>query len=101
MIRKVEWTSIARAEFRGQIAYLAKREPTASKLVSERLRAAVAGLREFQTGRPGRFSGTFELYVPKTSLLLVYAVETDGSVRILRVIHTSRDFRPGVWPRSN
>jgi toxin ParE1/3/4 len=101
MIRKVEWTSIARAEFRGQIAYLAKRDATASKLVSERLRAAVAGLRDFLTGRPGRFSGTYELYVPKTSLLLVYGFEADGSVRILRAIHTSRDFRLGVWPKGS
>jgi toxin ParE1/3/4 len=101
MIRKIEWTSIARAEFRRQITYLAKREPASSKLVSERISAAVAGLRSFQTGRPGRFGGTFEIYVPKTSLVLVYAFEADGSVRILRVIHTSRDFRPGVWPKDS
>jgi toxin ParE1/3/4 len=101
MIRKIEWTSIARAEFRRKITYLAKRESTASKLVSERFSAALAGLRDFQTGRPGRFSVTFELYVPKTSLLLVYALATDGPVRVLRVIHTSRDFRPGVWPKDS
>jgi toxin ParE1/3/4 len=101
MIRRIEWTSIARAEFRRQIAYLARREPTASKLVSERISAAVTGLRSFQTGRPGRFAGTHEVYVAKTSLVLVYAFESDGSVRILRVIHASRDFRPGVWPKDS
>ncbi len=98
MKRKIEWSPAARREFNKHMAYLVDRSPPASRLVNERVQAAVEGLNAFQTGRKGRVEGTHELYVPKTSLIVVYEFMPDGSLTILRAIHVSRDFKPGEFP---
>ena len=59
-------------------------------LVRERVLEAASNLSPFQTGRPGKKNGTFELFVAKTSLLLIYRHAEDGKVRILKIVHTSR-----------
>ena len=99
MKKPVRWSDAARAEFRHQVSYLLKTSPRASKLVRDRLLAAIAQLSQMQTGRKGRVDGTFELYVPKTSLIIAYDYVEGGTVlRLLRFIHTSRDFQSGQFP---
>jgi plasmid stabilization system protein ParE len=98
MMRQIEWSPAASQEFREHLSYIAEHSPTASRLVRERVQAAVEKLRAFQTGRKGRVDGTSEVYVSKTSLIVIYEFEPDGSLTILRVIHASRDFKPGSFP---
>ncbi len=98
MIRKIEWSPAASTEFHRHLRYIANKSPSASRLVKERVQAAVERLSGFQTGRKGRVDVTNEVYVSKTSLIIVYDFELDGSLTILRVIHTSRDFKPGEFP---
>ncbi len=94
MKRPVLWSPAAAGAFFEHLEYLKKRRPNAAALVRGRILEAAANLSPFQTGRPGRKQGTFELYVAKTSLLLIYRHADDGKVRILKVVHTSRDTRP-------
>jgi toxin ParE1/3/4 len=97
-MRQVEWSPAASQEFQKHLSYIAEQSPSASRLVRERVQAAVQRLSAFQTGRKGRVDGTSEVYVSKTSLIVIYEFEPDGSLTILRVIHAARDFKPGGFP---
>ena len=47
----------------------------------------------------GRVAGTYEKSVARLPYVIAYALsEDDAVVTILRVIHTSRDWRDDVWP---
>ena len=99
MNKPVRWSDAGKAEFRRQLSYLLKTSPRASRLVRDCLLAAIAQLSQMQTGRKGRVEGTFEIYTPKTSLIIAYDYVEGGTVlRLLRFIHTSRDFKPGQFP---
>jgi len=57
-----------------------------------------------EAGRPGRIAGTYEKSVIGQPYIIAYALlpRDDGQaddILILRVIHTSRDWPPGRWPR--
>jgi toxin ParE1/3/4 len=92
MKRPVLWSPMAATDFIEHLDYLKKQSPKASRLDRERVLKAVGTLSPFQTGRPGRKSGTYELHVSKTSMLIVYRFTDDGKVRILRAMHTARNF---------
>ena len=94
MKRPVQWSPAAAGAFFERLEFLKKRNPNAAVLVRERVLEAASKLSPFQTGRPGRKQGTFELYVAKTSLLIIYRHAEDGKVRILKIVHTSRDTKP-------
>jgi plasmid stabilization system protein ParE len=99
MKRPVRWSDAGRAEFRRQIDFVRESSPRAARLVRDRLLAAIGQLSQMQAGRKARVEGTFELYVPKTSLIIVYDYVEGGSIlRLLRFIHTSRDFPTGRFP---
>jgi toxin ParE1/3/4 len=93
MKRPVQWSPAAAGAFFDHLEYLKNRSPNAASLVRERVLEAVSSLAPFQTGRPGRKSGTFELYVAKTSLLLICRHTDDGKVRILKMVYTSRNLK--------
>ncbi len=41
---------------------------------------------------------TFEKFVTKTSLIVVYALPDKENLTVVRVIHAARDFKKGQWP---
>ena len=92
MKRPVLWSASAATGFMEHLEFIKKQSPKASQLVRQRVLDAAASLSPFQIGRPGRKARTFELPVSKTSLLLIYRFTEDGKVRILRAVHTSRNF---------
>jgi toxin ParE1/3/4 len=98
MKRPVQWSAPAAGSLFSHLEHLQKQSPKAAALVRERVLAAASSLSPMQTGRPGRKNGTFEMYVSKTSLVLIYRITDEGKVRILRFIHTSRDFRASDLP---
>ena len=98
MTRQIVWTPPALRNLRKQMSHIAIESPKNAEAVTKRLEAAVQHLAEFPTGRPGRRAKTFEKYVPKTAHVLVYS-KSETTVEILRVIHASRDSKPGEWPQ--
>jgi plasmid stabilization system protein ParE len=99
--RKVVWTRLALNNLIDQVTFIKWDDPVAANNVKVRIRAAAAKLGEIPTGRPGRFSGTYEKSVSDLPYILAYAIKKRGSIEtivILRVIHTSRDWQPGTWP---
>lgn len=96
-MRRLVWSESAFADFSQAISYIAERNPSAARLVAERIDAALRQLAEIPLGRPGRVLGTYEKPVLKTPYTVAYAV-SEQSVTILRVIHGSRDWPEGEWP---
>jgi toxin ParE1/3/4 len=96
MKRPVLWSPIAATDFIEHPDFLEKQSPKASRLFRERVLKSVGTLSPFQTGRPGRKPGTYELHVSKTSILIVYRFTDDGNVRVRRAMHTARNFTSGT-----
>lgn len=90
----IQWTESAWADLEGIADYLLS-EALAFNLVGEnvkRIYNAPAHLAAFHgAGKPGRIPGSREWLVKDTPYALIYAVHND-KVRILRVMHGSRQF---------
>jgi addiction module RelE/StbE family toxin len=90
---QVKWLRRALENLDDEAAYIAKDSP---RMVAEfvvHMRNSAAMLADHpEMGRPGRISGTRELVVTRFSYILPYRVR-GGSVEILRVFHTARQ-----WP---
>jgi toxin ParE1/3/4 len=90
---QVRWLDDALADVTEVYRYIAADNPKAAARVVQRLQAAVRLLAEMpHRGRPGRWSGTRELVVPRTPYIVPYRVQGD-LVEILRVFHSARR-----WP---
>jgi toxin ParE1/3/4 len=91
-MKGVIWREKATADYEQAVFYAAREHESYGNLISERIIKAITLLTKINVGRPGRVKGTFEKSVYKTPYVVSYLVETDKIV-ILRVIHTSRDFK--------
>lgn len=90
---KIEWTPTALADRNAIFDYIEADSPRAAVAVDERIEAAVERLVDFpESGRPGRVEGTRELVMTRAPYVLPYRI-LDGTVRILRVLHSAR-----LWP---
>ena len=90
---KLLWTAPAAADRRSIRNWIARDNPRAAIALDELLAAKAATLLEHPgLGRTGRVVDTRELVAHK-SYLLIYDV-TPNAVRILRVLHTARQ-----WPQ--
>jgi plasmid stabilization system protein ParE len=78
----------------GIAEYIAVDRPIAARQVVVRVRHAVESLEEHpELGRSGRVSGTRELIVPETRLIVAYR-SVKGDVEVLAVVHTAMR-----WPQ--
>ncbi|MBL8905942.1 MAG: type II toxin-antitoxin system RelE/ParE family toxin [Rhizobiales bacterium] len=92
----VVWSPFALEDLRSIRHYVAQDNPAAAARVADRiLQFATGQLSQFpRSGRAGRVFGTFELIVPRTPYIVVYALTVDGAY-ILAVHHGARR-----WPES-
>ena len=87
---QVRWLRKALLNLEEEATYIATEDPSAARMVVERVLQAVAMLAEQPAlGRPGRIPGTRELVISRTRYLIPYRVRGD-TVEVLRVFHTSR-----------
>jgi len=90
---KVLWSPEARQDLREISLYLAAENPDAARALHQRIKQAVALLRENpHIGRPGRVPGTRELVIAGTSFIVPYQIR-EKRLELLRVYHTAR-----TWP---
>ncbi|MCL1960552.1 MAG: type II toxin-antitoxin system RelE/ParE family toxin [Desulfovibrionaceae bacterium] len=90
---KLIWTRRATANRREIRAYIAREDPAAALALDELFSEKAARLVNMPSmGRPGRLAGTREL-VAHRHYILIYDV-ADDSVRVLRVLHTARQWPP-------
>ena len=96
---KVVWSAAALDDFDQLIAFISENNPAAAMRVAAAVDRTVRQLGTLQTGRPGRVEGTYEKIVPRLPYIVAYAVSSDETVVVLRVIHGARDWPPNRWPR--
>ena len=93
-MNKVKWTCKALDNLDNAIEFIAADKPMAATKVAAEIWTAAQMLSEQPgMGRPGRVPGTRELVISGLPYILPY-VEKDGTVFILRVMHTSMR-----WPK--
>ena len=101
MTRRVIWSLVSRADLVRIGRAIAHDNPSASRSVIARLRAAGEALGDKATGRPGRVSGTYEKVLPGLPYIIAYELIQQGAgeaVAILHVIHTRRHWPAEDWP---
>ena len=90
----IRWTDEAQADFAGQIAWIAARNPAAAERVAEEVLTRIELLEAFpHCGRPGRREGTRELVTVPRPYVVIYKV-LDADVVILRFLHGAQPWPP-------
>jgi len=90
---EIIWRESALRDLEAIRAYIARDSTEAAKRVRGAIQTVVSRLEEHpESARPGRVEGTRELIVTGLPYVVAYRV-ADKQVRILAVIHTSRQ-----WP---
>ena len=91
----IRWTNKALDNLDAAVEYIAADNPTAAKKVAQKIWDSVQLLKtQPGLGRPGRVSGTRELVVSGLPYIVPY-LEKNGTIVILRIMHTSIK-----WPDS-
>ena len=99
-MRRVVWSDDALRDFDSAIFHVAKDSGQAAMLIADRIEATINKLAEMPTGRQGRVKGTYDIPVRKTRYVIACAL-SDGTITILRVVHGSRDWPDGTWPKDS
>lgn len=90
---KLAWTIEALADRRAIYGYIEADNPQAALTLDELIAQTASRLENHpKIGRLGRVNGTRELVVHR-SYVLIYDI-ADGMVRILRVLHSARQWPP-------
>ena len=97
-MRQVVWSVSAQDDYLEILQRIAADDSFAAERVVDAIAKACAGLGDFATGHPGRISGTYEKSVSSLPYIIAYCLTDGGTVAILRVIHTARDWNEGRWP---
>ncbi|TSD87792.1 type II toxin-antitoxin system RelE/ParE family toxin [Mycobacterium sp. KBS0706] len=93
---RLSWRPAAEADRLAIYDHIEADNPQAAELVDERILARVLTLLQLpQSGRPGRVEGTRELTIRRTPYFVIYRIE-DDTVRILRILHSAREWSADV-----
>ena len=95
---QVEWLNTALQNLNDEAEYIAKDDPTAARLIVQRIIDAINLLPQNPAlGHSGRILGTRELVVPDTRYIVPYRVRPRlQRIETLRIFHTSRRL-PKNW----
>jgi len=77
---RIEWTAQAAAELDHMLAHIAAEDVAAAGLVAERvLKAEETIIRFPKAGRYDAETDTFDRYIPRTRIVLTYAIRGEAS----------------------
>jgi toxin ParE1/3/4 len=90
---RVQWTEKAKIRLEEIEAYIAHESPVAArKIMLMIIKKTATQLSKYpDSGKPGRLTGTRELFFSDSPYLVVYTVHLD-IVTILTVFHTAQNF---------
>lgn len=92
-----EWLPEAHRNRFEQLEYIAEDNPLAAIDQDEQIERQVVMLMDHpKMGRPGRSPGTRELVISSTPFVLVYRLDGENRIEILRLLHSSQH-----WPKAN
>ncbi len=92
---RIRWTNKALDNFDAAVEYIALDNPVSANRVAKKIWESIQLLKmQPGLGRPGRVEGTRELVIHGLPYIVPY-IEKDGTIFILRIIHSSMK-----WPNS-
>ena len=98
-MRTVVWTDQAQTTLADITTFISGDSLTAARKVMSRITEAAAQLGSIPTGRRARIRGVYEKSLPDIRYIIAYALDDPpGTVTILRIIHTARDWPSDTWP---
>jgi plasmid stabilization system protein ParE len=101
-MRQVIWTEAAHADLRDIYDYYAAMDSEVAERISNRILKSAESLRIVPTTRRSRTPGVLEKTVPSTRYILAFtrmvARNGDETFDIIRVVHSSLDWKPGKPP---
>lgn len=95
---QVKWTSKALEAFEAALAFVAEDNPANATLLRTRILHTVSLLESFSLGSPAP-KGYSKLYVPKTPYFIIFSRDDLNQIRILSLIHASRDWEQMDWDK--
>ncbi len=98
MARRIIWAPKATRDFLAAIDFIEADSKVNGSRVADRLLKRVESLAAMATGRAGRVAGTYEVYMPRTSYIIVFELPDKSTIHVLRVIHAKRNWPEGEWP---
>ena len=89
----VRWTAAATADLRNTLDYLRAIDPAMASYLAERVEEVNRNIAALpRAARYDAETGTYERYVPKTRIILVYLVHDEADeAEVIAAFHTSRD----------
>jgi len=88
---RTRWTAEALSELDRMLSFIAAEDIGAASLIAERVLKAEETILQFpMAGRYDAQTDTFDRYIPKTSIVLTYAVR-DNTIWVVTIWHTSRN----------
>ncbi len=93
---RVRWTTDAADDLERICDFIAESRPESARRVAQSVVERVGTLETFpHLGRSGRIEGTREIAFPPLPLIAIYEVfETQGEVRVLRILHGAQQWPP-------
>jgi toxin ParE1/3/4 len=93
---RLEWSVWAQADREAIFDTIEADNPRAAAANDKRIADRINSLQRLpMSGRPGRVAGTRELVIARTPYIVAYRISGDA-VRILRVLHSSRQWPDGM-----
>jgi toxin ParE1/3/4 len=93
---KIKWTVNALRQLERVHRFYAEFDRRLAARIFRTIQFSVRRLARFpSSGRQGQVAGTFELVFQELPFVVVYRIEGD-EIQILRVIHTSTDWKVGA-----
>lgn len=90
----IVWLSGAIADRDAQLDYIAQDNPSAAIEQGDKIASHVGKLADYpKLGRVGRKKGTRELVISGTPFIVVYRIQGEETVQILRLLHGAQQ-----WP---
>jgi len=91
---KIKWLQTALDNIAHIADRIAENDPAAARRLVSNIRSSINNLTKYPTmGRPGSLSNTRELVLVGTPHIVIYRVQDNSSIEILRVLHSSQR-----WP---
>ncbi len=88
---RIEWTVEAADELDRMLTYIAAQDTYAADLIAERVMKAEENILHFpKAGSYDAETDTYDRYIPKTRIVLTYAIR-DDIIWVITAWHTSRD----------
>ena len=88
---RIAWTAEAATELDAILSYIAEQDLNAAALVVERVMMVEARIIQFpKAGRYDAETDTYDRFIPKTRIVLTYAIR-DDTIWMITAWHTSRD----------